>query len=935
MSVQFVEQVTQTPPPATTRWREVFCIIEKAYRNRALADAVCKGIFTHAGETIEIGAETDWLSPRLPSDEEWEIEWYKFYYGLDLAHAFAATRNEIYRDTWTRLVQSWIEQMPVGCNSSDVAARRIQNWIYAWNGFNRTSQLDDSGFENLLIPSLAAQVRHLRHHLTAERNHRTLELYALFIATLALPELNEGDLLEFALIELGANLLQDVRSDGVHREQSTHYHATALRSFLGARENARRFGIDFPRSYDERLEKACEFLMHVQRPDGFIPALSDSDTGNYSDLLELAADIFDRADFLYVATSGARGEKPAETCVSFSDSGYFVQRSGWGDRETEFRNERYLVFDCGPLGDGGHGHYDLLNIEVAANGQPLIVDPGRFTYADDEAQWRRSFKGTAAHNTVCVDDLDQTPYYRGKPKSAIAQGRLLERVTTPEFDMLCGEVRSPVYDAVHRRKIFFVRGEYWLVIDSLRGSQPHKFDLRFHLAPQICADQLKRIETDQNVVICTPDLALVFDSCAQPTIEQGWVSRSYGVKESAPVVSVVSQGKKGVDFYTMIVPLNTNTNLLAVDQNLPQRDQLLNEAAMAQHFGAQSCRLLRTKYRVGVSLRTLYEVTNGQKTFRVAARAYPNSTSYWTFPEDKKIKNLSILDEIPEDLANINGRSWTSSRIVAHAPEKSVTAQCLADDSSVIAYAKIYANEDGREIFNVYNYVNQSLTGNVRSPRAFSYSEDHHLLLLEPVDGTSLGTIDTWERNQAFALLGSALKELHSIAVPDFLSKQKRRTPESLRRTEETIRVARPDVSQRVNRLTQRLLTDYEERDTQVLLHGDPHPKNFLLSNQHLYLLDLDQASLGSPMLDVASVIAGLYYNCCTGSISAAERQTLTHAFLHGYGPVESSLRWHVAAALLEERALRAITRIRIDGLKKLPELLTLAIEILNGASPL
>ena len=85
--------------------------------------------------------------------------------------------------------------------------------------------------------------------------------------------------------------------------------------------------------------------------------------------------------------------------------------------------ERFLVFDCGPLGDGGHGHYDALSIEMAS-GRPLVVDPGRFTYCDDPPHWRRWFKSTAAHNTVTVDGLDQTPYHRGKPKGGMARACL-------------------------------------------------------------------------------------------------------------------------------------------------------------------------------------------------------------------------------------------------------------------------------------------------------------------------------------------------------------------------------------------------------------------------------------------------------------------------------------------------------------------------------
>ena len=81
----------------------------------------------------------------------------------------------------------------------------------------------------------------------------------------------------------------------------------------------------------------------------------------------------------------------------------------------------------GPLGDGGHGHYDQLAVELYANGQPLVVDPGRYTYAEEPGGWRRWFKGTAAHNTVTVDELDQTPYRRGKPKGPHSQARLVTR----------------------------------------------------------------------------------------------------------------------------------------------------------------------------------------------------------------------------------------------------------------------------------------------------------------------------------------------------------------------------------------------------------------------------------------------------------------------------------------------------------------------------
>ena len=257
------------------------------------------------------------------------------------------------------------------------------------------------------------------------------------------------------------------------------------------------------------MERACEFALHAHRPDGGIAVLSDGDAGTYRDLLALASSLLGRPDFLYAATAGARGTPPRTRCASFPDGGYHVQRSGWGEGERSFEDELFLIFDCGPLGEGGHGHYDLLSVEVAAAGGPLLVDPGRFTYSEGPPNLRRWFKGTAAHNTVCVDGRDQTAYRRGKPKGPVARGRLLERLGAPGFDLLRGLATSPRYDAVHERAIAFMAGEYWLIVDRLRAGEPHDYDLRFHLAPE--ATGATRVDRGaENAVVRAPGLALAF-----------------------------------------------------------------------------------------------------------------------------------------------------------------------------------------------------------------------------------------------------------------------------------------------------------------------------------------------------------------------------------------------------------------------------------------
>ncbi len=544
------------PAVPAVRPRPVFCAIEHLHRARVVADEVAAGRFSLCGITLELGLEPDWLGASLPVDEEWRIEWSKFYFGLDLACAFRDTGDPAYLEAWEALVGSWIHQVPVGFDTSDVAARRMQNWLYAWQLFAATPGFPGlrDGLASELTRSLAEQAAFVREHLTPERNHRTLELYALFLLPLALPELDpDGDFLSFATAALCDDLRQAFREDGVHREASTHYHLIVLRSFLGARENARRFGVALAGDYDVLLERACEFAVHAHRPDGGIPALSDSDGGSYADVLKLAGTLLGRTDLLYVASGGRVGTPPARLSASFPVGGYFVQRSGWGDARTAFAHERFLVFDCGPLGDGGHGHYDLLSVEIAGAGRPLVVDPGRFTYAELEENLRRWFKGTAAHNTVTVDGLDQTPYRRGKPKGPVAQGRFLGRLQASGLDVIVGEARSPAYEAVHRRRVAFVAGEYWVIEDRLRGQLPHRYDLRFHLAPE--AWEKTAVEGQ---AVRAPGLALVLAPPARPLLEPGWVSVEYGVRLAAPVVSAAIEGAAEAVFVTLVVPVSAD-----------------------------------------------------------------------------------------------------------------------------------------------------------------------------------------------------------------------------------------------------------------------------------------------------------------------------------------------------------------------------------------
>jgi hypothetical protein len=301
--------------------------------------------------------------------------------------------------------------------------------------------------------------------------------------------------------------------------------------------------------------------MHVHQPHGGLPSFSDGDARGFAALLLQGAQLFGRDDLRHVATLGVRGRAPATRNVHFEASGYHVLRSGWA------ADAQHLVFDCGPLGEGNHGHFDALSFELAAHGRALVVDPGRYTYSEaGETNWRVHFRSTAAHNTVCVDGRSQTRYEPKAIKEASrhAQGSVRHKIAGPapdctllecidgaQLDLLHGRCASHAYDAVHERCIVFVDRRYWIVADTLRAPGRHAYALKFQLGAQ--AEGRTRLGDDG--LLASPGLLIAQAARAgqRRELAASWVSALYGHKQAAPALLTQAQGAEA-DFDTVLLP---------------------------------------------------------------------------------------------------------------------------------------------------------------------------------------------------------------------------------------------------------------------------------------------------------------------------------------------------------------------------------------------
>ena len=77
-------------------------------------------------------------------------------------------------------------------------------------------------------------------------------------------------------------------------------------------------------------------------------------------------------------------------------------------RSGEFGEESLLFLDAS-LADGGHNHYDSMNIIYTKYGKELLLDLG---YLLDHPNRSKTME-TSVHNLVLIDGLDQKKTQRG------------------------------------------------------------------------------------------------------------------------------------------------------------------------------------------------------------------------------------------------------------------------------------------------------------------------------------------------------------------------------------------------------------------------------------------------------------------------------------------------------------------------------------------
>jgi heparinase II/III-like protein len=596
----------------------------------AEADDVCRHKFRLLGyEGLAYGKEIDWhldavhgkraaLKPWfkidfLDFDEvgdhkvTWELN--RHQHLVTLAKAWCLTGDERYVAEIERQFYSWqaANPYPMGINwgSSLEVAFRSLSWLWVKFLLADCRSLTNN-FDQDILEGLALNGRYIERYLStyfSPNTHLLGEAVALFFIGTLFPQIP----LAATWRDKGWQIVvqeadRQVRSDGVYFEQSLYYHVYALDFFLHARILAQRNRMHIPAGFDRTLNKMLDVISAVSQT-GPATGFGDDDGGrvfnprrnraeNLTDPLAIGAIVFGRNDFWHGTAlteeaawlfgskaidlfqksrfQNTTEDKHQLKSASFEAGGIYVMASA---EPVPVQ----MVIDAGPQGIGhsGHGHADALSIQVSVDGRPFLIDPGAFCYMDEE---RDAFRGTGAHNTLSVDGSDQAVAEGPFAWSSLPEVRTEKWTTGRGFSLFVGShngysrLQDPV---VHRRVIFHLHGEFWLIRDLAEGYSVHQLQTSWHFASDV---QLQRLDgafiaeglaanTDRKVQV---KLLAVENPEWNAEISSEFVSPAYGRKISAPVVRIISNVQLPTEHAVLLQPFVGETNQRTVGGRLEQ-----------------------------------------------------------------------------------------------------------------------------------------------------------------------------------------------------------------------------------------------------------------------------------------------------------------------------------------------------------------------------
>ena len=462
---------------------------------------ITQGRFCFLNEWCDLGQPVNW-QPDMPLLWQFNLHYFDYLHLLEPNEQHALCRD-------------WMARNPVGAQPGwhpYPTSLRIINWCKA--------ELQDRTIHQSLYRQAAYLQRNLETHLLG--NHLLENARALVFAGSFFGDHGEAcEWFQNGIDVYREQTPEQILADGGHFERSPMYHALMLEGYVDVLNL-------LPDDHSDRswltdtVRAMSDFLVSMTHPSGRIALFNDA-----------TREIACSTDRLLTYVDEVLDYQP-ERKHSFEETGYYIHTT----------DDVYLVIDGGPIGPDylpAHAHADIFTYELSIGGVPFIVDTGVYSY--ESGSMRDYVRSTRAHNTVCVDGVDQAECWdrfrvarRYPPRDVSFAQQDNRSVFEGTFDgyshLIGGQIE-------HRRRIEADGGEQCIIVkDDVTGHGKHTVRSRIHFHPDVDVRQEGRTiqlqRNGQTILLSTGD--------SQVWVDYGWYCPEFGYRIECNVIVLKADG---------------------------------------------------------------------------------------------------------------------------------------------------------------------------------------------------------------------------------------------------------------------------------------------------------------------------------------------------------------------------------------------------------
>ncbi len=461
-------------------------------------------------------------------------------------------------------IESWIDSNPLNkgphYRCSQEISLRILNWIFALNFYKYSDCITEERWQKI-HNSIYRQVQHVYENIDFSRiavrnNHAITECLALYLVGLLFPFYpNSATMKSKGKAWLEEEVAYQIYNDGTYLQFSMNYHRVALQLLSWGMRLAELNKEYFSSTFYSRVRRSLRFLHTCQdeqtgalpnygNNDGawFFP-LSETDYRDYKPLLNTLSCILDKKalypetgpwteDVAWYGFDVRRRERSNFTpkartyfeIESFKKGGYYVYKE----------TDSLTFIRCGAYKDRP-GQADNLHLDLWVQGENILRDAGSYLYNTDEAT-TRYFAGTRGHNTVMLGDYDQMLkgprfiwwYWNKEAAGAWKQEEhgFVFKGSISVYSYLGKAIK-------HRRKVTKLKDQWvWEVEDEILNKPADLPMLQLWHPSTKAFGKVKFTASDEQ------------GNILEPSIEEGFYSSHYGVKETVKDIVYTTSGTK-------------------------------------------------------------------------------------------------------------------------------------------------------------------------------------------------------------------------------------------------------------------------------------------------------------------------------------------------------------------------------------------------------